>query len=201
VIGLTCQRMLEKEEVSQYLSDNLKEIVDESRKLEIIVKDFETLLKSKRSVFKHEDINEIIQGVVKIVEKEAREKGLGLSVDLEKQLRKINTQKNLMRAAVFHLIRNAIDATPPGGRITITTSSDSDQVKLSVSDTGTGIPKDDITKIFDPFFSTKKFRFGMGLPLIKQIVSEHLGEISVESEEGKGTTFRLSFPVRWMEQR
>lgn len=201
VIGLTCQRMLEKEEVSQNLSDNLKEIVDESRKLEFIVKDFETLLKSKRSVFKHEDINEIIQGVVKIVEKEAREKGLGLSVDLEKQLRKINTQKNLMRAAVFHLIRNAIDATPPGGRITITTSSDSDQVKLSVSDTGTGIPKDDITKIFDPFFSTKKFRFGMGLPLIKQIVSEHLGEISVESEEGKGTTFRLSFPVRWMEQR
>jgi signal transduction histidine kinase len=201
VIGLTCQRILEKEEVPQKLSDNLKEIVDESKKLEIIVKDFETLLRSKRSVFKYEDINEIIQGVVKIVEKEAEEKGLELTVNLETQLRKINTQKNLMRAAVFHLIRNAIDATSPGGRITITTSSDMDHVKLSVSDTGTGIPEEDIKKIFDPFFSTKKFRFGMGLPLIKQIVSEHLGDISVKSEGGKGTTFRLSFPVRWTEQR
>jgi signal transduction histidine kinase len=140
-------------------------------------------------------------GVVHIVEKEAQEKGLELSVNLETQLRKMNTQKNLMRAAIFHLIRNAIDATSPGGRITIMTSSDSDYVKLSVSDNGAGIPKEDFVRIFDPFFSTKKFRFGIGLPLIKQIVSEHLGDISVESEEGKGTTFRLSFPVRWADRK
>lgn len=62
---------------------------------------------------------------------------------------------------------------------------------------GHGIPEDVIDKIFEPFFSTKKYGFGMGLPLVKQIVSEHLGEIKVESELGKGTTFRLLFPFRW----
>ncbi len=201
VIGLTCQRMIEREEVSQTVRDNIKDIIDESKKLEIIVKDFEILLKSKRSVFRLEDINEIIRGVVKIAGKEAEEKGLQVTLNLEEPLQKINAQKNLMRAAVFHLIRNATDATSPGGRIEVVTRSDGDRVRLSVSDTGAGIPKEAIEKIFDPFFSTKKFRFGMGLPLIKQIVSEHLGDISVESEEGKGTIFRLSFPVRWKEQQ
>lgn len=201
VIGWTCQRILEKEEVPESLGANLKDIMNESKKLEIIVRDFETILKSKRSVFKYEDINEIIRGVIRLLKKEADEKGLKLKDDLEKQQLKINTQKNLMRAAIFHLIRNAIDATPPGGSITITSRAEEDHIKLSVTDTGAGIPKVDIERIFDPFFTTKKFRFGMGLPLIKQIVSEHLGDISVESEEGKGSTFRLSFPVRWFEQK
>jgi two-component system, sporulation sensor kinase E len=180
---------------------NLKDIIDEAKKLEKIVKDFEVLLKSKQSLFKYEDINEIIRSVFKIVEKESIEKGVVLEFDLESQPLKINAQKNLMKVAIFHLIRNAIDATPPGGRIVITSAAEIDSVKLSVSDTGAGIPKEDIERIFAPFFSTKKFRFGMGLPLIKQIVSEHLGTISVESEEGKGTTFRLSFPARWFEKK
>ncbi len=62
------------------------------------------------------------------------------------------------------------------------------------------VPKKDLEKIFEPFFSTKKYKFGMGLPLVKQIVKEHMGEINVESEVGKGSTFRLIFPVRWMEK-
>jgi signal transduction histidine kinase len=73
-------------------------------------------------------------------------------------------------------------------------------VVVEVSDTGQGIPKDEIDRIFEPFFSTKKHRFGMGLSLVKQIVSEHLGEIEVKSEMGQGTTFKLIFPVRWTER-
>jgi signal transduction histidine kinase len=201
VIGWNCRRILESEGINEKVGGNLKDIIDEVKKLEKIVKDFEVLLKSKRSLFKYEDINEIVRSVSKIVEKDSVEKGVVLEFDLETQPLKINTQKNLMKAAIFHLFRNAIDATPRGGRIVIATAAEIDCVKLSVSDTGSGIPKEDIERIFAPFFSTKKFRFGMGLPLIKQIVSEHLGNISVESVEGKGTTFRLSFPARWFEQK
>ncbi len=85
--------------------------------------------------------------------------------------------------------------------ITVTTAGDNEKVTLAISDTGAGIPEEDIGRIFDPFFSTKLFRFGMGLPLVKQIISEHLGEIKVESEPGKGTTFKLIFPVRWIEKK
>jgi signal transduction histidine kinase len=60
--------------------------------------------------------------------------------------------------------------------------------------------EEELKRVFDPFFSTKRFRYGMGLPLVKQIVSEHLGAIRVESEPGKGTTFRMTFPVRWLQK-
>ncbi len=200
VIGWTCKRILEKEKVPEKLGENLKDVIDESEKLESIVKDFEALLKSKQSMFRHEDINEIVKGIVSIVEKEADEKGVRFSVNLADHSLKINTQKNLLKAAIFHIIRNAIEATPEGGMITVTTSGDNEKVTLAISDTGAGIPEEDIGRIFDPFFSTKLFRFGMGLPLVKQIISEHLGEIKVESGHGKGTTFKLIFPVRWIDK-
>lgn len=201
VIGWTCKRLLEKEKLASELGENLKDIAGESEKLEAIVKDFETLLKSKQSRFRHEDINDIIRGVLSIIKKEAVEKGVDIKSELQEEPLKINAQKNLLRAAIFHIIRNAIEATPEGGGITVTTDGDNEKVTLAVSDTGSGIPKEDIGRIFDPFFSTKLYRFGMGLPLVKQIISEHLGNIKVESEPGKGTTFKLIFPVRWLEKK
>ncbi len=201
VIGWTCKRILEKEKIPERLCENLKDVIDESERLESMVRDFETLLKSKQSMFKHEDINEIVKGIVSIVEKEADEKGVELSVNLLECPLKINTQKNLLKPAIFHVIRNAIEATPKGGRVTVSTLRKNEKVILTISDTGSGIPEACIDKIFDPFFSTKEHRFGMGLPLVKQVVLEHMGEIKVESEAGKGTTFNIIFPIRWLEKK
>jgi signal transduction histidine kinase len=201
VIGWTCKQMLEKKEVSEKLGGSLKDIIDESEKLESIVRDFEALLKSKQSMFKYEDINEIVKGVVSVIKKGADEKGVKIVIKIPEHPLKINAQKNLLRSAIFHVLRNAIEATPEAGSITITTSADKDNVILTVSDTGAGISEEYIGRIFDPFFSTKLYRFGMGLSLVKQIVSEHLGEIKVQSEVGKGTTFNLIFPVKWIEKK
>lgn len=199
VIRWTCKKMLEREKFTGKTGENLKDIIDESEKLESIVRDFETILKSKQSMFRYEDINEIVKGAITVIERDAEERGIRLDVRLSDAPLKINSQKNLLRAAIVHIIRNSMEAMPGGGIITIVTSGDESKVNLMISDTGSGIPKEDLERIFDPFFSTKKFRFGMGLPLVKQIVSEHLGQIEVESIEGTGTTFRLSFPVRWIE--
>ena len=106
-------------------------------------------------------------------------------------------QRDLLQVAILHVIRNAMEATPSGGQITIRTYSENDKVIVLVSDTGYGIPEGDVEKIFDPFYSTKMYRYGMGLPLVKQIVSEHMGEIDFESRPGIGTTFRMVFPARW----
>ncbi len=201
VIGWTCKKILEKEGEPEKIREGLKDVLDESQKLESIVRDFETLLKSKQSMYRYEDLNEIVSGIVPVVGKETEERGLRLDVDLSEQPLKINTQKNLLRAAILHLIRNSIEATGEAGRIAVTTIRDEDKVILTVSDTGSGIPTEDIDKVFDPFYSTKRLRFGMGLPLVKQIISEHLGEIKVESEPGKGTTFKMVFPARWMEAK
>jgi signal transduction histidine kinase len=197
IIGWTCRKLLEKGGEPGKINEGLRDVVEESRKLESIVRDFEALLKSKQSMYRFEDINEIVMGVVSILKSATEEKGIRFDIDLSKVPLKINTQKHLLRAAVLHLVRNALEATPKGGRIAITTSGEGDKVILTVTDTGSGIPKEDIDKIFYPFYSTKRLRFGMGLPLVKQIISEHLGDISIEGGPGFGTTFRIAFPVRW----
>jgi signal transduction histidine kinase len=97
--------------------------------------------------------------------------------------------------ALLNLVRNASEATRPGGRITITLAQDKDRVGLSVRDTGSGIPEEVRERIFEPFFTTKEHGTGLGLALVHQIVSEHGGQIECRSRLGEGTEFVLWLPA------
>ena len=100
-----------------------------------------------------------------------------------------------LREALTNLILNAVDAMPAGGILSLVTGATDDHVEVAVSDTGVGIPAAVREKIFDPFFTTKGPQgTGLGLSLTYGIVSRHGGFVTVESEEGRGSTFRLSFP-------
>ncbi len=200
-IGIACRRVLRKKEQGERLGEDLQDMISESEKLQNVVGDFENLLKTKRSQFSYENLNNIVRDVTAVVYKEAADKGVLISVHLFDKPTNINMQKALMRVAVFHVLRNAIDASCDGGLIQLNTSLENGNVELTISDKGTGINAEDMERIFDSFYSTKIKRFGMGLPLVKQIVTEHLGEIKVESEVGKGTTFKMIFPSRWKDQR
>ena len=95
-----------------------------------------------------------------------------------------------------NLITNAIQATEPGGRVTITTGRAGDQVEISVTDTGSGIPPERLSAIFDDFVTTKRHGLGLGLAITKRIVEQLNGTIDVQSEVGHGTAFTLRFPAR-----
>ena len=95
-----------------------------------------------------------------------------------------------------NLITNAIQATAPGGRVSIATRRVGDHVEISVTDTGSGIPADRIAAIFDDFVTTKRRGLGLGLAISKRIVEQLDGTIVVESEVGRGTSFTLRFPAR-----
>ena len=95
-----------------------------------------------------------------------------------------------------NLITNAIQATQPGGRVTIATSRAGDQIEISVTDTGSGIPPDRLPAIFDDFVTTKRRGLGLGLAISKRIVEQLDGTIDVQSEVGQGTAFTLRFPAR-----
>jgi PAS domain S-box-containing protein len=101
-----------------------------------------------------------------------------------------------MNQVLINLIMNAIHAMPEGGTLRVGLVCERDMVKLTISDTGHGIPKEVVNKIFDPFFTTKEFGkgTGLGLTVVKGIVEEHQGSIAVESEEGQGTTFTIHLP-------
>ncbi len=196
VIGSTAKKMAEKKDIPEDFRNDLRCILEETEKLQTMVKDFHNLLKSRKSKFSYDDINEVVESVVSSVEK----REVTLVFNLSEQPLRINMEKDLLRVAISLLVKNALEAMPESGRLTIETGQEEEEVFLRISDTGPGIPANSLENIFEPFFSTKKRGFGMGLPLVKQIVSEHLGKISVKSEEGKGTTFSLTFPSRWKDR-
>jgi PAS domain S-box-containing protein len=197
VIGATANRILRKEECSEKAKEGFRLIINEAVKLDKTVKDFQTMLKSRQTLFHYEDVCGIVRDVLPVIEKEAARKQISLSVDLPDMPLKINTERNLLKMAVYTVMKNAVELTPDKGKVSILVEGDEDRIQVTVSDDGYGIPKEDIDAIFDPFSRAFGYRFVMGLPLIKQIVSEHMGEISVKSEIGKGTTVTMNFPVRW----
>lgn len=199
VIGMTCKRVLEKEDVSDNLRAKLDNIMGETKKLDAIVRDFESLLQSKKSIFQYEDINAIIEGAIFISGNQSEQRNLKIEFKPWGAPLKVNIQKHLLKIALSHLLKNASDATVDGGEITIATYEEGSNAMLDIMDTGYGISDENIRKIFDPIFSTKEKRFGMGLPLVKRIISEHMGDIYVESKPGKGTLFRIRLPLRWTE--
>jgi signal transduction histidine kinase len=101
-----------------------------------------------------------------------------------------------MSQVMINLVMNAIHAMPEGGRLQIAMSPEEGMVKLTIADTGCGIPQEIVAKIFEPFFTTKEFGkgTGLGLTVVKGIIEEHQGTIAVESVPGKGTTFTILLP-------
>jgi signal transduction histidine kinase len=197
IIGIICRRMLKNREEDECLNRELSDVFCECEKLQNVVGDFENLLKSRRSQFTYEDINDIVREVIVIAAREAEEKGAFMEVNLSEKPVKINMQKSLLRVAIFHVLKNAIDASPAGGPIRITTATENGAVAIIIADSGMGIKTHDLEKIFDIFYSTKRKGFGMGLPLVKQIVTEHLGEVKIESKFNNGATVTMTFPSRW----
>ncbi len=101
-----------------------------------------------------------------------------------------------LREVLVNMVFNAVDAMPDGGTLTLSTQEATDDVVLTVADTGTGMGEDVRSRIFDPFFTTKgKAGMGLGLSVSYGIIRRHEGRVEVESEVGKGTTFRMTFPV------
>jgi signal transduction histidine kinase len=109
---------------------------------------------------------------------------------------RINVDVERMQRAFINIIKNAFDAMPDGGRLTITSKEATNGVMFTFSDTGVGMSKKTLRKIWTPLFTTKAKGMGFGLPICKRILEAHRGKISVESEVDKGTTFTLTIPTK-----
>jgi two-component system sensor histidine kinase HydH len=101
----------------------------------------------------------------------------------------------LMERVVYNLVVNAAQATPPGGAVTVKTRAAAGTVEIAVIDRGKGIEPKDLRNIFNPFFTTKPAGVGLGLAIVSKIVDEHRGKITVESEPGRGSVFRVLLPM------
>jgi len=145
-------------------------------------------------------LQEIIQKVVDLMRTEAENKKIDLEFPIPSQNPLIQADRTSMEGIFTNLISNAIKYTPEGGKVWVTLSEEGGFVKATVSDTGIGIKKEDLPRIFDKFYRVRTVETrqivgtGLGLSIVRSIVDAHLGSISVESEEGGGTTFTVLLP-------
>jgi signal transduction histidine kinase len=116
-------------------------------------------------------------------------------VDFTKDTPKIKVDVDKMKRAFVNIIKNSFDAMPKGGKLIVESRKTRDKVEFSFTDTGAGIPKETLERLFTPLFTTKARGMGFGLAICKRILEAHGGKISVESTVGKGTTFTLTIPV------
>jgi two-component system NtrC family sensor kinase len=143
------------------------------------------------------DVNRLVRDTLEVVRPALTQHQLALDVATAPTLPPVIGHGNQLQQVVLNLLTNAMDATPPGGRVRVMTRGGGREVELEVSDTGRGIPEAERGHIFEPFFSTKAAGRGTGLGLFvsAQIVREHKGRIEVSSVPGAGTSFRLLLPA------
>lgn len=153
-------------------------------------------------------LNEVIAHACRLLQHQLGEQRVALALTLNAEPDRVHGDSYQLHQVLLNLLFNALDAMPGGGELEVATefvplppsanSSSTDMhscVRLTVRDTGAGIPAENLAKMFEPFFTTKTKGTGLGLSITRRIVKEHGATISVESEPGRGTTFTLLFPA------
>ena len=162
-----------------------------------IVNNLLNFSRSGATEFENLDIGKVVSDVLSLLEHQLDRSRIVVRKELGRGLPPVRGSENRLQQVFFNLILNARDAMPAGGWLTLTTECDGDTVIVQVKDTGTGIRKEDIKRIYDPFFTTKGIGRGTGLGLSVSygIVQEHGGAIFVDSAPGKGTSFQVALPA------
>jgi signal transduction histidine kinase len=142
------------------------------------------------------DLAGVIQAALASFAARASSSGISVVVQVPADLPPIPLDTQLMSLVFRHLIDNSLEAMPHGGTLTLTVTLEAKAVRMTLQDTGTGIPAETLSLVFDPFFSSKPQGTGMGLTIAHRIVSEHTGEICLSSTPGAGVTVDLWLP-RW----
>ena len=138
-------------------------------------------------------LNELVEKSLFFVDYRRERSGVKLKRRLRKNLPIVQVEHPAILQIILNLLQNAIESMTPGGTLLVATEADAEWVRLSVSDTGRGIPRENLARIFSPFFSTKNGT-GLGLAISQSIAEQHQGGITVKSEVGRGSTFTLRLP-------
>ena len=171
--------------------------LSETQRLSEMLRNMLSFSKPEEEKRKPIKINELVEGILLVMEKQMREVNINVETTFDSEIPEVMASTNQMRQVMLNVIKNAKEAMPKGGTLAVRTSREDDKVLIHVQDTGIGIPEEIRDKIFEAFFTTKQKvkGVGLGLSVCYGIIKDHGGEIKVESEEEKGTTFIISLPV------
>ncbi len=152
--------------------------------------------KPKSLQLKEQSLNNVVKESVKLIKDRIKLQNMKLVQNFDKSLPEVALDNDQIKIALLNIFINAIEAMKPDvGILAISTYQEGNEVVLEISDNGKGIPKENLSKLFEPFFTAKKGGMGLGLTTFQNIIQSHLGKVRVTSELGIGTKFFIAFPV------
>ncbi|UJF34979.1 PAS domain-containing sensor histidine kinase [Paenibacillus hexagrammi] len=170
--------------------------MSEVSRIEGIVSEMLVLAKPQAASFKATNLRSKLEEVAYLITGEANMQNVQIEMDLGDSSPDLMADENQLKQVFLNLGKNAIDAMPGGGTLSISMQEDRETVIVKFMDTGTGIPEEMLKKIGEPFFTTKSTGTGLGFLISKRIVSNHNGTMHIQSEQGKGTTIELHLPLK-----
>jgi two-component system sensor kinase FixL len=171
----------------------IKRLKNEFMRLSHLLHDFRSLSQRKKYNFRPISLATLVGEIYALEADQLRARGIGVEQSFPPDLPQVLADRDTLAQALLNLCENASEAMPEGGTLSCKANKSGDQIVLEIRDTGIGIPKK--VDIFKPFVTTKKTGTGLGLMIVRQIVSAHGGTIGYSSEPDKGTVFRMSLPV------
>ncbi|MFQ5906180.1 MAG: nitrogen regulation protein NR(II), partial [bacterium] len=162
----------------------------EVKRLDGIVGQFMSLARPWKLSLREGDLNKLVEETVTLAENEASSLSVRISTSLG-DIPELMLDPNEMKKAVINILRNGVQAAGEGGSVSLTTRLDGDMVALEIEDSGRGMDKEQMRKVFQPYFTTKEGGMGLGLSIAQRVVADHGGRIDVSSTPGKGTVFTI----------
>ncbi len=177
----------------------------EVKRLDHIITQFLRAIRPQPLTLRPESLNAIVDESVSFLQAEIRDRDILVEVDLDRSLPTLSVDRDQIKQAFYNIIRNAFQAMKTGGILRIRSGADETHQFISFADSGGGIAPENITRVFEPYFTTKQSGSGLGLLIVRRIVRAHGGEVIIESAPGQGLTVTIRLPsgdrrVRFLEQ-
>lgn len=193
------ERQLKKLEDSpgtDKLSRSLNVCRGEVERLDGIIKNFLEAIRPQDPDFQVLDLSLVLEEVLEVVGSELNDRGITVEVEVVSEAPIVRADRNQMKQVFFNLIKNAMEAMGPGGTLKIVSRSDEERIYLRFGDSGEGIRQSDLSRVFQPYHTTKKSGSGLGLMIVQRIVRGHGGQVGIDSQEGVGTVVTIELPKR-----
>ncbi len=166
----------------------------EINRLDSIISQFLRAIRPTRPQLRPENINTVVEEAVRFFALEIKDRDIVVEQELRSDLPLLELDRDQIKQAFYNVIKNSFEAMKSRGILRIRTDLDESHVIVRFTDTGGGISAENLSRVFEPYFTTKTSGTGLGLLIVRRIVREHGGELSIESSEGKGLTLTIRLP-------
>jgi two-component system nitrogen regulation sensor histidine kinase NtrY len=179
------------EQFEEVFREGTTTLLAELANLKQIIGRFSDFAKMPAPEMQPVNLNDLAREAMRLFEPQLTEAGITARLELDPKLGPVPADPEQITRVLRNLVLNAIDAMPRGGALTVRTTAQNGGARLDVADTGQGLTAEECDRLFTPYYTTKTHGTGLGLAIVQSVISDHKGRIAVESQPGKGTTFRI----------